>query len=338
MLISLIIPIYNASKYIERCLHSITQQSYTNIEVIIIDDCSTDDSLSIVEELRKQDIRIRVFRNKKKSLAGFSRNRGLKKARGEFVWFVDADDWIEADSISQLTNKIQESPFELDFILFGFVEHYYSEKGNLQIRKLPPNSISGGNNFENFLKITKGFYSMPWLYLYSRKFLIENRILFSTDVYYEDIIFVAKTNYYSKKHKVLPLPLYFHNREQHDSITQSASKKKIEDLLKAYKELINFVNGENIINKYKSLLTIRFLVFCLSRCFKTFLLVSETDKENEKLKKNLRYYKESPIMSEKSLNYLLIYIESIDDEEIHIKKEYIENTNFLSYIREQMFF
>lgn len=112
--ISVIVPVYNVEKYIIRCISSISNQQFTNIEILLIDDGSTDSSLEICERLARQDKRIRVFH---KSNGGLSdaRNFGVKRATGSFITFVDSDDWLESDAISYLYSLLKK--YNADFAM-----------------------------------------------------------------------------------------------------------------------------------------------------------------------------------------------------------------------------
>ncbi|MDU4884833.1 glycosyltransferase family 2 protein [uncultured Clostridium sp.] len=115
-LISVIIPMYNASKYIERCLKSIIEQTYKTLEIIVIDDGSTDNSTDIIKEFLKIDKRIKIIQ-KKNSGVSDSRNFGIDNAQGEWICFVDSDDYIEKDYIETLYNYSIKN--EVDIIYSG---------------------------------------------------------------------------------------------------------------------------------------------------------------------------------------------------------------------------
>lgn len=115
-LISIIIPIYNASKYIERCLKSIIEQTHKTIEIILVDDGSTDDSIDITKEFLKSDERIKIIQ-KKNSGVSDSRNLGIDNAQGEWICFVDSDDYIEKDYVETLYNHAIKT--EVDIVFSG---------------------------------------------------------------------------------------------------------------------------------------------------------------------------------------------------------------------------
>lgn len=122
-LISVIVPVYNASKYIERCINSILNQSEKNIEILLIDDGSQDDSYEVCERLLSRDNRIRLFR-KENGGAGSTRNYGISRSEGSFIGFVDADDWIEENMYEYLLNILNEKNADIACCSI----EYYSQK------------------------------------------------------------------------------------------------------------------------------------------------------------------------------------------------------------------
>ena len=100
-LISVIVPVYNVEQYLERCVESIRNQTYSNLEIVLVDDGSPDRCPVLCEELKKADPRIKVVHKENGGLSS-ARNAGLLEAAGEYVWFVDSDDWIEPDALALL--------------------------------------------------------------------------------------------------------------------------------------------------------------------------------------------------------------------------------------------
>ena len=107
--ISVILPCYNVAPWVDRCLFSVTNQSLTDMEIICIDDKSTDNTLEILKLCAKNDLRIRILENDENMGVGYSRNRGIDAAQGEFVGFVDPDDWIDSDFYEKLITKSLEA-------------------------------------------------------------------------------------------------------------------------------------------------------------------------------------------------------------------------------------
>lgn len=125
-IISIIVPIYNAELYLSKCIESILNQTYKHIQIILVDDGSTDDSGNICDIYSKQDNRIEVYHTDNHGLVA-TRKRGLEVAIGDYIGFVDADDYIEPSMFSELIKNIKEN--DADFVHFGFIEE--SSKGSI---------------------------------------------------------------------------------------------------------------------------------------------------------------------------------------------------------------
>lgn len=118
MKISVIIPVYNCEKYLERCLDSIIEQSYKDFEIICVDDGSTDNSLEILKKYAQKHINISIYTQENKGPSA-ARNYGMEKAKGEYITFVDADDWLDLDCFEKLISK----DLNVDLIYFNYIEH-----------------------------------------------------------------------------------------------------------------------------------------------------------------------------------------------------------------------
>ena len=140
-LVSVIIPVYNVEKYLNQCLDSVIAQTLTDIEIICVNDSSTDGSLGILEEYEKKDKRIRVV-TQPNSGAGAARNRGLSMASGKYLSFLDSDDFFEPDMLELAYQKAEED--SADFVVFNS-NQYYTDKGKfvevswtLREKEIPP--------------------------------------------------------------------------------------------------------------------------------------------------------------------------------------------------------
>lgn len=118
-LVSIIVPVYNTEKYICECLHSLIQQSYSHIEIIAVDDGSTDSSLSILNDISEKDNRLKVFSQCNQGVSA-ARNLALKKATGEYIMFVDADDWIDLSTIEECLQAIGDA----DVCFFAYIREF----------------------------------------------------------------------------------------------------------------------------------------------------------------------------------------------------------------------
>ena len=116
-LVSVIVPVYNTLKYLDRCVSSIVNQTYSNLEILLIDDGSTDGSSQLCDDLANKDDRIKAF-HKENAGAGNARNFGIDKANGEFAYFVDSDDYIDATLISKAYNAAHKNDAQV--VVFDF--------------------------------------------------------------------------------------------------------------------------------------------------------------------------------------------------------------------------
>lgn len=137
MKISVIIPVFNAEIYLKRCLDSVLNQTLRDIEVICIDDCSTDSSFEILQDFAKMDARLTILRNVKNIGQGLTRNKGIDLAKGEYIAFVDCDDWIEADMYQTLYEKSDYEMYDLICcnLVFDFPD------GTKGIPRMPPSDV-----------------------------------------------------------------------------------------------------------------------------------------------------------------------------------------------------
>jgi glycosyltransferase involved in cell wall biosynthesis len=198
-IVSIIIPVYNGEKYIDKCMDKVLKQTYRYLEIILVDDGSTDDSGNICDEYAREDERVKVY-HQTNGGASAAKNKGILNARGKYVVFVDIDDEIEPNMISD--NVILAESSHADLVMYGF--WYY----NMDNHKLIPNRLKscfsgdGTEFFNHFLvhTIDSEMINPPWNKMIRRKILTENKILFDTRCpVYEDITFAMKLMCYVDK-------------------------------------------------------------------------------------------------------------------------------------------
>lgn len=129
-MLSIIIPVYNVEQYLSKCIKSILEQSYQNLEIILINDGSTDNSLCICQEFAKKDARIKIFSKKNEGVSK-ARNFGLKKSSGNYIMFVDSDDWLE-ENICEKCMKILKKN-DIDMLLFDMCKVFSNQKRNFYL-------------------------------------------------------------------------------------------------------------------------------------------------------------------------------------------------------------
>jgi len=286
-LVSVIIPTYNTEKFIEKCLKSIKNQTYTHIEIIIINDGSTDNTLTIIEKHKKTDNRIKLLNFTQNKGNGIGRNLAVKEAKGEYILFVDADDWVENNLIEKVVTKIETT--NADVVLFGHTEHLPYKKFRKRVSHIP--RINDFENheiiFQNYLLQHNGVLIQPWIYLINRKLLIENNICFNeTGVFFEDVIFSTKLLFYTKKLVAVREELYHYYRHK-KSITHSYGRKTVEGRFAALIEIKQFLKQNNVFEQYKDIYSLFFIRsgFLLS-CMDYFRMKTD-NAEIEKFLKDL---------------------------------------------------
>ena len=231
-LISVIVPVYNVEKCLDRCIKSIVNQTYKNIEVILINDGSTDNSLKICKEWQSKDKRIVIVDQKNKGVSA-ARNIGLDIAKGEYVAFVDSDDWINEIMYETLLNLLKEHHTDIAECDFIKVE---SESCILNQPELKFHKLKNDEFIKNLFNGTSYSNILVWNKLYKRSLFTEFR--FPEGVIHEDQFLLPKI--YLKCNTTIhcnqKLYYYFENS---NSITRSQFTKKRLDSLKSFEETRN---------------------------------------------------------------------------------------------------
>lgn len=213
--ISIIIPVYNVENYLKRCLDSIVNQTLQDIEIICVNDGSTDGSQKILEKYRSMDYRIKIVIQENEGLSA-ARNAGLKIARGEYIGFVDSDDWIDLDFYDVLYKNAKANNAEIAVAATNFISD-----------KLIFRSEHDGifSNFLSVLEILKN--GSVWDKIFSRKLIEKNNCIFPKGLYFEDNVFLIKTMYYAKKIIFTSQTGYYYFQNP-NGICRNKSQKNIE--------------------------------------------------------------------------------------------------------------
>lgn len=245
MLLSIIIPIYNVRRYLKKCIESVIEQNSMNYELILIDDASTDNSLEIAKEYgNKYNVRI-IAKERNKGLSD-TRNIGIREATGEYILFLDSDDYIESTAVEVIQSVIINQKFP-DIIYFGF----YEAKDGSDNTVLKYGYKSGKNRKYTGVEFAKSELSKRTLYpaacfgIYKRNFLIENNLFFKVGILHEDelwtpqVVLKAKTIFTSDY-------AYYHYIKRENSITTKKDKSKNGiDLIEICKELDSLLKRIN---------------------------------------------------------------------------------------------
>jgi len=206
--ISIVIPVYNSEKYLRNCLDSILVQTYTDFEVLLINDGSTDNSGQICDEYTTQDARFKVF-HKENGGVSSARNLGIKNTSGEFICFIDSDDYVKK---TYLENFRLEN-CNVDLFVQGYTEVIVGKPDQVkQIIKKEKTSVNVGNYLE-FLEYKTSMAENPWGKLFRRTILVQNSILFDVNISNgEDHLFVLEYFKYVNSLCMLSSVDYFYRR------------------------------------------------------------------------------------------------------------------------------
>lgn len=235
MHISFIIPAYNVVQYIGKCLSTIIGQQEAqelSFELIIVNDGSTDDTLAAITSIKGGNDNIRVLTQSNQGLSA-ARNAGLKIAKGEYVWFVDSDDWISEEALHKVESKLRcYKPDVLMIRAANVLEERVAERGKAFEHA---DQLCTGRD----VLLRRIWATCAPFYIFKRSFLEENGLNFYTGIFHEDNEFTPRMLYCATKVALLNEVLYY-VRQTPNSITRSTNYKKSFDLLKVADSLINF--------------------------------------------------------------------------------------------------
>lgn len=189
-LISVIIPIYNVEKYLRQCLDSVINQTYKNLEIICINDCTTDSSDKILEEYAKKDPRIIVKKNSQNLGLGLSRNEGIKIAHGDYIHCLDSDDWLELNAYETLTKYLNS---DVDAVRFTYISHDETTNKKELIGYSGQEFLYKKINIYNTPICFKLWSPSAWIKIYKREFLIKNNLFYNNYRCLEDIEYAMRT-------------------------------------------------------------------------------------------------------------------------------------------------
>ncbi|WP_104697336.1 MULTISPECIES: glycosyltransferase [unclassified Helicobacter] len=225
---SIIIPIYNVEKYLSRCLDSVLNQSFKNIEIILINDGSTDTSGEIAREYAKSDHRIKLINQENKG-QGHARNIGLKMGGGDYILFVDSDDYIEKDMCEKLYEVLKHQEIEVLVTPFFFVKGKRKILGDYFTKILPQQKIfDAKTGADSILRICKNslFITTIAHFIFKNDYLKQKNIYFPEGILYEDVIFCTDAFLQAKKIYLSKICKYYYDLTPISTMRGKASFSK----------------------------------------------------------------------------------------------------------------
>ena len=274
-IISVIVPVYNVEKYLKRCVDSILNQDMKEIEIILVNDGSTDSSPSICDKYIKEDSRIKVI-HKKNSRVAAARNDGIRVATGKYISFIDSDDWIESNMYKSMYEKAEE--FNVDFIMCDLSKKGVDKSYNVS------QPISSGfydkerikNELFPCLIMFENIEFPPTISnctcLFKREFLIKNNIFYDEDIHYcEDSIFGSKAMYNANRFYYMKNKYFYNYFYNSNSTTSTYNKNKWDSYIKINEKMEKYFNKSDF--DFSRQIKINMLYFTLN-------MLSENGKSN----------------------------------------------------------
>lgn len=315
--ITIIISVYNSEKYLKQCLNSIRKQTLSDIEIICIDDCSKDNSLKILKEYAKEDSRFVILKQEINQGQGIARNRAIDIAQGDYIMFVDSDDWIELNACELLYNQAKSN--NNDIVIFNFFKYLENTKEFIECTdRIKPFERIINKSQIKITDNTKNFFisNYPWAQIYSKNFIKKYNIKFTKHRNCEDDVFNIKAFLYSQSASIVEDCLYnyrihldstYHST---NTITDIVDTKKL-----CYEEVKKNFNSTKVMDFY--------IEYCISSLTYVY---QEFTKRDKKIKKDFYY---------KIQSFFIILNKEQNIEKIKSNINYSEFKHFLldSYLK-----
>lgn len=241
-IISIIIPVYNGEDFIVRCMESIQAQTFSHYEVILVNDGSKDSSEKIITDFIKDKTEWKIF-SKINEGTSLTRNFGINKSKGQYIAFIDADDFVEKNYLERLYSSLNES--DSDLACCGYYDH--SNVGVVALNNYSGNSAKsiGVNEFSKLLFSQIG--GVLWDKLFDAEIIRENNIKMNLEIYYyEDSLFVLDYLQFTKKISIIDAPLYHYNRINEHSFTKKINHKWKQNIINFNSEIKKKLDKLNI--------------------------------------------------------------------------------------------
>lgn len=301
--ISIIVPIYNVSQYLHCCLDSLYSQTMQSIEIILVNDGSTDNSLSVCQQYQRKHSNTIIIDQPNGGLSD-ARNNGTKVASGKYIYYLDGDDWLVSDALQQLFNFAEENHCE---IVQGNFYYAYKDRLLWDKRYMKAQILSRFNTMSELIK-NNYIKNFAWGKLYRSD--IVKRHQFPIGKYFEDCYWQHLIINEITKYGIVPIPLYYY-RQRDDSISGRLSLKNL-DLLKGYEERLSFINmkypqyQESLFKVYWNVL---YSFYTLSLSHKEYAIKKSF--EDYWIYANNRYGSNFDIALKDSLKYQLVKNKSV---------------------------
>ena len=281
-LVSVIIPVYNVESYLKECIESVICQTFSNLQIVLVDDGSTDNSGAICDEYALKDTRISVIHKENQGL-GAARNTGMQIATGKYIIFLDSDDYWDVNTIEQLVNvaekdKLEVVVFSAEPFLDGMTGDY---SGRSYTHSVQNNVVKNGRDSLSVAINNSEYYEQACLRLYLLDYIRNYKLKFEEGVLHEDISFSFLAYFYAERLMCLG-DRFYHRRYRPGSIMTSGKLVQSSHGYKiAIEALLDQSDDKSLNNKDKALF-FRHIRSCICSIYKNFRATKKNDKSHAK--------------------------------------------------------
>lgn len=248
-ILSIIVPVYNAEKFLDKCITSLLNQTISDIEIILVNDGSTDSSLDICYKFEQADNRVKVY-SQSNSGQSKARNVGLENATGQYIAFVDSDDWVDEDYYEKLVEACERNDAEVSCASILRVRKH-SQK--FRINYTSEKVITEAQAKIDAARVPDMCY--VWNKVYRRSFLDKLNLKFIEGMFFEDVDFVTRAVYFSNKIVTVPGTYYHYWTNGNSTVkTMHKSDKKCRDSLESKKYVLEFFRKHNLTSNSRNLI------------------------------------------------------------------------------------
>lgn len=298
-IISIIVPVYNVEQYIEKCIKSLVEQTYKNIEIIFINDGSPDGSRKIITKYEKKYKNIKCI-DKENGGQAVARNMALKEAKGEYIMFIDSDDWVSNDMCQKYIDVAVKEDADIVFSSSFYQVENDEEK----------EIFSYGTEEENILTRYLLTQSNPWNKMIKKELILKNQLFFPEIRAYEDISIVPLWGIKSKKIAYLKDSTYYYLIREGSTMKQTTYNPKLEAIFVSLENLLNKIKNLKNKNNYKDELEWIFIEHLLHgaslRFFQFDNYKDNIKKINKILSTNFPNWKKNKYYQKQSIKYKIV--------------------------------
>lgn len=306
--VSVIIPIYNVEEYLPKCLDSVINQTYKDLEILCVNDCSPDNCDKILEDYAARDARIKIITRAQNGGLSTARNTGLEAATGEYIYFIDSDDWIDEDYIERMVIAIEKTSSTM--VLNTAITKEFADKSIIQNYE-DYKTINSVGEFVNSEESVTYNPWMTWAYLYRKSYLDNFKLKFPDGYNWEDIYFQYITHAHCETFYVIK-GSYYHYRQRENSIIKLEPNSELK-IIEIYNLIYEYLEKNNLLSVKK---------------FKLFLSTNLCKRAITETKYNIfkEYFnKIKGLMLEKKYLY--------SSFEIFFAKQFIETSSYEEYCK-----